>query len=351
VLRDTVSGAEIKTKQQQVCKAGDFLVAEIDAKVGGFGIVPPSLEGAIVSSHYFLFTVDETILDRRYLDYYIRTPAFRDQVTAQGSTNYAAIRPKDVLGYTISLPPLTEQRRIVARIEALAAKIEQARSLRQQAVEETEALLSSAGSLVFPPLVTTVGAVANVTKLAGFEYTEYFTHAAPGEVVVVRAGNVRDTGLSLSNAMTISKQISDALPRSQLLPNDVLMTFIGANIGDVTFVPQGYPRLHCGPNVAKISPTAEISHTFLVKALQSHVVQGQIEEITKSTAQPSLSMTTIRLLRIPLPRLPEQHRIVAYLDDLQAKVDALKRLQAQTSAQLDALLPSILDKAFKGELS
>ena len=48
--------------------------------------------------------------------------------------------------------------------------------------------------------------------------------------------------------------------------------------------------------------------------------------------------------------LPEQHSIVAYLDNLQAKVEALKRLQAETATELDALLPSILDKAFKGEL-
>lgn len=41
---------------------------------------------------------------------------------------------------------------------------------------------------------------------------------------------------------------------------------------------------------------------------------------------------------------------MAYLDGLQAKVDALKALQAQTQAELDALLPSVLDKAFKGEL-
>ena len=43
-------------------------------------------------------------------------------------------------------------------------------------------------------------------------------------------------------------------------------------------------------------------------------------------------------------------RVTAYLDDLQAEIDRLKALQAQTAAELDALLPSILDKAFKGEL-
>ena len=46
----------------------------------------------------------------------------------------------------------------------------------------------------------------------------------------------------------------------------------------------------------------------------------------------------------------EPHRVVAYLDDLQEKTNSLKALQAETSAELDALMPSILDKAFRGEL-
>ena len=53
---------------------------------------------------------------------------------------------------------------------------------------------------------------------------------------------------------------------------------------------------------------------------------------------------------IRLLDLHGQHRVVAYLDDLRAKADMLNRLQAETAAELDALLPSILDKAFKGEL-
>jgi hypothetical protein len=55
-------------------------------------------------------------------------------------------------------------------------------------------------------------------------------------------------------------------------------------------------------------------------------------------------------LKFAYPPLPEQRRIVGELDTLQAKVDGLKRLQGETAAELDALLPSILDKAFKGEL-
>jgi type I restriction enzyme, S subunit len=51
VRRDEVVGSEIKTKAQQLARASELLVAEIDAKVGGFGLVPPDLDGAIVSSH------------------------------------------------------------------------------------------------------------------------------------------------------------------------------------------------------------------------------------------------------------------------------------------------------------
>ncbi len=66
VLRDVIQGAEIRTKKQQVCRAGEFLVAEIDAKIGGFGLVPDDLDGAVVSSHYFLFKINEQRLDKRF---------------------------------------------------------------------------------------------------------------------------------------------------------------------------------------------------------------------------------------------------------------------------------------------
>src|SRR5262245_31589750 len=91
VLRDLVLGSEIKTKEQQICEDGDLLVAEIDAKAGGYGIVPSDLAGAIVSSHYFLFSINEQRLHRGFLDWYLKTPQFFDQVAARGSTNYAAI--------------------------------------------------------------------------------------------------------------------------------------------------------------------------------------------------------------------------------------------------------------------
>ena len=129
VLRDRVPGSYIKTKRQQVCHAGEFLVAEIDAKVGGYGIVPSDLNGAIVSSHYFLFQIDEHRLQRSFLGWYCRTRNFQAQVTARGSTNYAAIRPQDVLAYRIPLPPIEDQHRIAEGFDKVAALADRNREI------------------------------------------------------------------------------------------------------------------------------------------------------------------------------------------------------------------------------
>jgi type I restriction enzyme S subunit len=85
--------------------------------------------------------------------------------------------------------------------------------------------------------------------------------------------------------------------------------------------------------------------------LQHLRVAGVLVEFARTTAgQYNVSLGRLRSAEIPVPPLPEQRRIVAELDALQAEVDALKRLQAETAAELDALLPAILDRAFKGEL-
>ncbi len=143
ILRDRIDGSHIKTKKQQVCRAGDFLVAEIDAKVGGFGIVPRDLDGAIVSSHYFIFDVDSRRLVGDFLGWYSRTRCFREQVKARGSTNYAAIRPQDVLGYRIPLPNLSEQQIIASRLNRFQLLVDEALTLSQAILREVCELVQS----------------------------------------------------------------------------------------------------------------------------------------------------------------------------------------------------------------
>jgi len=252
ILRDEIVGALIKTKQQQVCKSGDFLVAEIDAKVGGFGIVPDSLDGAIVSSHYFLFVIDELKIDKSFLDYFTRTPRFRDQIEAQGSTNYASIRPADVLDYEISLPPLLEQRRIVAMVEELCNKIAEARKLQYQ----SENLLDSITGASFRALIQ-----------ENFNNPSWMVGPMPNfiEINPSRRGKINlrsDDKVSFVPMRSLDETNGTILPENRLF-SEVAKGFTYFLDGDVIF--------------ARITPCMENGKSAVVRNLVNGVGFGSTE--------------------------------------------------------------------------
>ena len=93
-----------------------------------------------------------------------------------------------------------------------------------------------------------------------------------------------------------------------------------------------------------------VSIDYLYRYFQSPSYWKQISDEKKGTGQPNLNGSKLMRLKVPIAPEKEQHRIVAELDALQTEVDQLKRLQVETAVELDALLPAILDRAFKGEL-
>jgi type I restriction enzyme S subunit len=125
----------------------------------------------------------------------------------------------------------------------------------------------------------------------------------------------------------------------------------GGGTGKAALVEDGQ-RFSLGQRVMMIRPNCEvvIPKYLLYQLLSPAVYDEQIAPMSKGSASPHLNIGALRKFRVQLPQLIEQHRIVAYLDELQARVDALKRLQAESAAELEALLPSVLDRAFRGEL-
>jgi type I restriction enzyme S subunit len=98
-------------------------------------------------------------------------------------------------------------------------------------------------------------------------------------------------------------------------------------------------------------PAERILPEFFVAVWNSPATRTIIEEKAKTTSGIwKVNQGHISSTEIPLPPLTEQRRIVSYLHELQENVDALKRLQAETAAELEVLLPSMIDKAFKGDL-
>ena len=104
-------------------------------------------------------------------------------------------------------------------------------------------------------------------------------------------------------------------------------------------------------SVALVKPKRDLLEgKFLAWVIRAPYLQERIRVRSRGDMIRHLVLREIRDLTIPVPPLTEQRRIVACLDGLQAQANALKGLQGETAGELDALLPSILDRAFRGEL-
>ena len=137
---------------------------------------------------------------------------------------------------------------------------------------------------------------------------------------------------------------------TQVCPRDILFNITGASIGRVTCVPDDLKEANVNQHVAIIRPKNEIEYRFLLYWLSQPSIQDFIKNEQKGATRQGFTKKQIEDLKIPLPSILDKHRIVAELDALQAQVDRLKKLQAETEEEFDALMPSIIDRAFKGEL-
>ncbi|WP_135470787.1 restriction endonuclease subunit S [Crenalkalicoccus roseus] len=121
VLRAVVSGAEIAATSQNRVRTGQFLISKIDARHGAFGLVPEELDGAVVSNDFPAFAVDGTRCLPGFLRWVSKTDWFIAlcKRASEGSTNRVRLRETAFLAQEIPLPPLSEQERIVRRLDAV----------------------------------------------------------------------------------------------------------------------------------------------------------------------------------------------------------------------------------------
>lgn len=143
VNRDFVLGEKIKTKKQKLTKTNQFIVAELDAKFGAFGIIPPNLEDSIVSSHYYLFDLNIEKILPEYFDYVIRRGPYTEMIqpNVKGTTNYASIRPSRILELKIPLPTVSEQKNILERINRKKQSIIKLEKAKEQALLEIQGMV------------------------------------------------------------------------------------------------------------------------------------------------------------------------------------------------------------------
>ena len=359
-IKDVKSGQEIRAEKLYKVQSGDFVYNRLFAWKGSFAITEAEVDGCYVSNEFPCFEVNRERLDGKFLWlYFKRANTWTESLgLSAGATPTSRNRLKEslFLKMEIPLPPLAEQNRIVARIEELAAQINEARKLRNQTVAEVDALKGSLERYIsFIALGEKYGwePLGAVTKMQG-GYAFKSHELGEGGISIVKIANVENGRLNWCERTTIEQTRLNEFQPFQLEENDFLMAMTRPVIrGAIKVARVNHSDLPCLLNqrvgrFRYLNP--KVDPDFFFRFLLSEYFRGEVEVRCQGGQQPNIGNKEIESILVPIAPLPKQHQIVVELDALQKEFNMMKNLQAETTTEVDTLLPSILDRAFRGNL-
>jgi type I restriction enzyme, S subunit len=354
-------GSTFGLNKLQRIRSGDFVYCKIMAWEGAFGVAPPETEGCVMSGAFVLYEIDRNLADPRFLDWYFKLPSVWHSIGSQSTgTNVRrrSLDPMDFESSTMLLPPLDEQRRIVSRVEEMASRVDDAVQMRRRTLEEIDQVMLAEGFRIWPEVgLENAKTLDDVTT-----FLSRGRHSAQGPSghYLVKTQHVQQ-GRYIRTKMTLAAhEVARVKPEAIVKPRDILIACSAAGcLGRVAFYdgPEESVSTDTHVAIARANPQI-ISPEYLYRYLKGAQGQYQLRSREKgdwrrekiSFRLTELNVADMRRVPVPVPTMSEQHRIVNHLDSVENKVDALKKLQSETAAELDALMPSILSKAFHGEL-
>lgn len=141
--RGRISGAAVNGRRF-IARKNQFIASRIDARNGAMGIVPESLDGALVTNDFPLFEVNQEHILPQYMGWLCRTPAFVDLCAraSEGTTNRVRLKEDEFLRLEIQIPDTKEQQRIVIRIDTVQQQLQAADKLRSSIDRDIASLLA-----------------------------------------------------------------------------------------------------------------------------------------------------------------------------------------------------------------
>lgn len=353
VERSVVTGQEIGSETRLAVRAHQFLISRIDARNGASGLVPESLDGAVVSNDFPAFFPDADRLEPRFLGWYAKAARFVEDCKAasEGTTNRVRLKENAFYAIRMPLPPIEEQQRIVERIQSLTTNVAKLQGLRAETQGETQVLWKRL-------LATTIGDCASDEVQLHEVCTAIIDNLHSNPVYAdnglpcVRSPDVGWGTLNLASALrTDEAEYVRRTVRGMPEVDDIVLVREGGGTGKAALVLPGQ-RFSLGQRVMMLRPDRrKILPKFLLYQILSPLVQeDQIRPVSKGSASPHLNIGALRRFRLKLPSLDNQCHLVVRLDQLRQFLAALTEHQTKTREEIKALVPSVLNHAFSGKL-
>lgn len=336
-----VQGSEIAASILYRVRAGQFIYSKLKAFEGAFSLVTPDGDGRFVSNEFPAFDCRSERLLPGYLAWIFKRPSTWESISVESSgigARRERLHPESLLSYRIPLPPLAEQRRIVARLDAVATRL----TARTEAAQRLEADLAALLRATFTRITAgspraRMAAIAPlvrrpVTIVAQATYEEIGARAF-GRGLFTKP-DVRGGSLTWQKLFRIEE---GDLVISNIKAWEGAFAIAGrAHHGKVA----SHRYLTCVTDAARMCPATLCFYLHTDEGL------AQIQAASPGSADRNRTLAQDRLeaIEVPVPSLDAQR----WFDRLQAKVNAARAQYAAIAAEADTLLPSMLDQVFGG---
>lgn len=361
--RVRLRGAEIRTKTQQLIAAGDFLISRRQIIHGACGLVPPSLDGALVSNEYTTLLPKDGVLLAEYLAFFSHSLHFQ-QTCFHSSVGVdvekMVFRLPKWLHHKLLLPRLPEQERIA---EVLGAW-DRAIGLTDRLIEAKQRLKKGlmqqllTGRLRFPQFGKPARKHGELPK--GWKMKPISSVAQVSFSGVDKKSHPDETPVQLCNYMDVygndyitpdldfmqATASASEIASFRLLKGDVLITKDSEtpdDIGVPAVVTEDLKGVVCGYHLALIRPNPEKADpVFLAKELGSSRSRRHFSTHANGATRFGLSNGAVKKAQIHLPPIDEQKALAAALYACDREIQLLIRKRDCLQQQKRGLMQKLL---------
>ena len=328
-----LKGKDAPSRARRLIKTNDILFATIRPTLRRIAIVPNEFDGQVCSTGYFVLRASPQI-DNRFVFYFLQTESFMSEMERlQKGASYPAVTDGDVRSQKIPVPPLSEQRRIVALLDEAFAHIATAKANTEKGLQKVRAVdASHRQSLLLgsPWPQTTLDCVAKNLDSRRIPITK--SDRKPGKFPYYGASGIVDYVADYifdGDALLVSEDGANLLARST----------------PIAFSATGKYWVNNHAHILQFDDMA--TQKFVEFFLESI----PLDDYITGAAQPKLNQKALNSIPVPFPpNIEERVAVVEQVEAMKRETDRLQSLYTRKLAALDELKQSLLHQAFSGQL-
>jgi type I restriction enzyme S subunit len=354
-IRSLKKGVETETRfsgeydKRYVVNAGDLLIG-MD---GEFGCYEWKGEPALLNQRVCRLEEFSEALSPRFLLYGVNSYLKAiEEIT--GFTTVKHLSSKQILAIQFPVPPWSEQQRIVAILDEAFVGIATAKANAEKNLQNARAIFEGQRQRIFSQrgqgwVQTALGKFCEFVRGPFGGSLKKAIFVADGYAVYEQQHAIYDQFDDVR--YYINEDKFSEMKRFELRPGDLIMSCSGT-MGRVAIAPMSIRRGIINQALLKLTPGPRVLGQFLKYWMTSEAFRDALMEYSGGAAiQNVASVSTLKEIKVPLPSIVDQHRVIEELNALSDQTQRLAAIYERKLAALEALKKSLLHNAFAGELA